>query len=223
MTQRLGNKAGLGMVALCLTLGMGLVGCAPEPGSPEVSATPDAPGQSATPPGPSASPTATPTPSPAASAAPISIPECAVLVTESQAREFAGLPAYAPVDAATASNLRTLALERVLGPASVTALGDAAHSVHCAWGIPNSGAVTQLFVSSLDQSTMETLRAELDASAFIRGEDGDVVTYTLSEEGGISPMHQFFAFRGTVWVIEIGSLPDTGFGRAALAVATAAS
>lgn len=151
------------------------------------------------------------------------LPGCDALITAEGARELSGNPAIVLLDADTAERLRALAREEILGPAAVTALAAAEAEVHCVWGLPNSGLLTQVFVIELASAHETALIAALDDSDFVRGEEGEAVTYAIAGAPGLSQQYVWYAFWGDTWVIGLGSAPEPVFGRAALAALIAAN
>lgn len=223
MTRRIDRRAKLtlraaGIVSVALVMS-GIVACAPEPGNgagsgnshESAAPTTTKPSASATTAPTTAKPSAKPDP------APVVLPACGDLVTLEVARELSGNEATELMDAETAARLRELVRDRLFGPATVTALASAKAEVHCVWGVPNSGLLTQVFAVELAPAQKTALLASLDDSDFVQAQEGAATTYSLVGEPGVSQQFSWYAFWGDSWIIDLSSSPEPLFGRAALA------
>ncbi len=192
---------------------LGLAACAPEPGEQPAPST-EAPAPTTAPqPSPEPSPEETAPPRPALTA-PVTVPACGELVSGEHVTELGG-PGYEVLDAETATRLRGVMRDGVMGPAAVAALDGATTSSACAWGVPNSGSLTVLILAVLDPAARDEFRAALDASDFAKETGDEVTAYTLTASGGISSVTQGYLFSGDVWVAEFGQ-PQHPFADAAL-------
>lgn len=229
MTHKIDGRAkfslrAAGIVSMALLMS-GAVACAPEPGNSAGSGNlHESTAPSTTQPSPSA--TTTPTtakPSAKPEPAPLVLPACGDLLTVDAAHELSGNEATELLDPETAARLRELVRDRMFGPATVTALASAEAEVHCVWGVPNSGALTQVFIVELAPAQKTALLASLDDSDFVQAQEGAVTTYSLVGEPGVSQQFSWYAFWGDAWIIDLSSTPEPQFGRTALASLIAAN
>lgn len=150
----------------------------------------------------------------------IGIPECPDLVTDAQVLELTGDQRYAAIPDVT--NLEAHALKDLFGPAGADAYRQADRTRHCAWGIPNSGTVDQVFVVVLDDAARTALEAEFDEEFEGTSQLGTMRVYEEYSESGASPLSRSFWFDGKVWVSHFSTSEVAPFGSFALNATLAA-
>jgi len=182
-------RAFLPMAGVALLL---LAGCTPE-ASPSASPTPtEAASES-------------PTPSPTAEPAPLTIPECDILLPLALAQDSFSENTELLGEFATSQ----FGIDGV--PAAAAAVASASQVRYCGWGVPFSDGVFTLLVAEISAADRAALEAALPGAGFAATTMGTVTGYDAEREGEVSTLADTLLFTGDVMIVCNGtSLGLTG-------------
>ncbi len=133
---------------------------------------------------------------PEATAEPLSIPECEILLPIALAQsQFGGATEFFGEFPATGFGGRFEVTE------TVAALAGASQSRLCRWGVPNSDGSFALVVAEIASEDRTALEAALPAAGFSAVTMGTVTGFDAEREGLVSVEAATHLFTGDVWIL----------------------